>query len=100
VAAELHIGVDLLDRTIATADRHRTRVAPDAARRPASDPGRLKAPHARPRLSRRASGAAGSLIGRARGGPPRSTVAREERQHELGLHRGRRPRARRARGPR
>jgi hypothetical protein len=55
----------------------------DAARRPASDPGRLKAPHARPRLSRRASGAAGSLRGRARGGSPRSTVAREEREHEL-----------------
>ena len=54
----------------------------DAARRPASDPGRLKAPHARPRLSRRASGAAGSLRGRARGGSPRSTVAREEREHE------------------
>ena len=48
----------------------------DAARRPASDPGRLKAPHARPRLSRRASGAAGSLRGRARGGSRRSTVAR------------------------
>jgi hypothetical protein len=37
----------------------------DAARRPASDPGRLKAPRARPRLSRRASGAAGSLRARA-----------------------------------
>ena len=70
----------------------------DAARRPASDPGRLKAPHARLRSCRRASGAAGSLRGRARGGSPRSTVAREEREHELGLHRGRRPRARRARG--
>jgi hypothetical protein len=52
---------------------------------PASDPGRLKAPHARPRLSRRASGAAGSLRGRARGGSRRSTVAREEREHELGF---------------
>jgi hypothetical protein len=52
----------------------------DAARRRASDPGRLKAPHARPRLSRRASGAAGSLRGRARGGSRRSTVAREERE--------------------